>query len=610
MAGHIKSGLIAAFCCVLVGCGGSTPEPPVVVPDPVAPVKALPGDAQSASVEVNQGSFQIYYAQSKKDLEDPTKEVEVTFGQADFYSVKEGEIRVRAGSENYLFFQDNVTPKPGGNSTEYEYFEEDGELRMVVNRWSDGTRDGYIIVGSLDQPSDLRASFYYGWSTDPTRIPATGVATYSNDGGGQIFLSDGKRLFNGKTSLNVDFAAKTVDGVLVDTIGREQNNLAAKLTLTGGKFNTAGEISANGGLLLELINDQSPFTSVDVTKGSLSGRFLGVNAEALAGYFEGTADVAQTGFSASTVTFSGIFGGAKIPTIVVVPPVPPVTIPTPPLVLPGTFVASAEDATQEVGLGSFDVFFAQSNRDPAAVRNLSRATISTGRVKMFSPSAGNVIVELASGVRYEFVESFVNRRSGDTIEYSYAEKNGGPETLFITRDRQGNQRGYFSLGPTGGVANLRSWVHYGYPTDPALLTTGVATYSDPGEGRLFLSDGWRLFNGSTDLTADFGAGLVNGTLFDNTSQVTQPLKAKVTLTNGQINGGRILGNDVIGITLSDTNDPYTSVSAVTGGSIDGQFVGNAGENLIGTYQGTVDVDQTNVGTGPLSFGGSFSATKQ
>lgn len=609
MAFPVSKAFHLSVVLIFAGCGGGGGS---LIPEPVQPITRLPGNAQLASTEVNQGSYQIFFAQSEKNLDDPEAEVVVTSGRAALFSTVDGEMRLHTPSgKTYIFNEIDVVQGAGGQSTEYSYNEKTGEeIFLVIKRWADGSRDGLVVVDPPGQPSNTRASFYYGWSTDQSKIPASGIATYSNDGGGQIFLSDGKRLFNGKTSLEVNFTNRTVSGVLVDTIGREQAGVQAKLTLQGGTFNSLGEITAKDKFLLELIDDNNPFTSVTGSEGSLSGTFLGADADAIAGYFTGNVEVTR-GSSKSTVSYDGIFGGAKIPTVIITPPKPtPVPTITPAPVTIGQFPQFAENSSAEVGVGAFDLLFAQSQRDPTITNSLVRANITNGRAKIFSLATGEVIVETHSGKRFHFVEDFTNPVTSDTIEYFYREKNGGPETLFLTRDRQGNQRGYFTIGPVGGVADLRTWFHYGYPTDPMQLVSGTATYSHPTEGRLFLSDGWRLFGGATNLSVDFTAGRVDGVLFDNTATTQLPVKATVTLTNGQVQNGQITGAGGINLSLANTDNPYTSVGTVSNGSVDGQFIGANGENLIGSYVGEVNVDHPITGAGPLKFGGSFTTTKQ
>lgn len=281
----------------------------------------------------------------------------------------------------------------------------------------------------------------------------------------------------------------------------------------------------------------------------------------------------------------------------------------PPLVPAGTHPANPLLSSSEVDAGSFEFFFAQSERDPTGNRRPGRAEVSSGIATFYSENPGEMTLVTPSGVRYVFEE---NGPPVGGVRYQYSEKNGGTNTLEIERHGSDGHYSIFKIGEIDQVADVRATLHYGWRTSPSVIqaSSGVATYFRSGGGQLFLSDGRRIFGGSTTLAVDFANNRIDGTLMDNRGNRQFNLESLVTVTNASLNAdGTVTGNGGISVVLDDNNDPMTLNGPVTNDKVSGQFYGANADQVSGIFEGEVDISQPIAGDSTLGFVGTFSALK-
>ena len=117
----------------------------------------------------------------------------------------------------------------------------------------------------------------------------------------------------------------------------------------------------------------------------------------------------------------------------------------------------------------------------------------------------------------------------------------------------------------------------------------VATYE--GGSVLFVEYGDELsdieqLDGTTDLTADFGAGTVTGSLLETASSTISVVDG--TIAENGFSGTMAVGGDLAIIMSIDTSD------------VDGFFFGGSAEELVGSFEGT-----GTYAAEPATFGGVF-----
>lgn len=322
---NIIGKLSISSCLVLAACGGGgTSQPEGTIP-PLVAAGTFPANFTASSNETNVGAFQILFAQSDKD---PTgnrrpDRAKVTAGVATVFSDANGQMTLVTPSGKRYFFEEEPTVTASADGREYTYKEKDGGTNsMLIRRHDNGSRYGQFILGTLGEPSRIRASYHYGFRTDPSVIVSAPTATYTNVNGGQLFLSDGRRIFAGTTSLTVDFANTRVDGDLANNFGDPTGGTAtasnpfgsameAAVSVSNGRINNDGTVSG-GTLSLSFVDyNTDPLSKNGTETGTMNGQFYGPNAENLAGTFNGSVAANQATAGASTLSFSGVFSGLK-----------------------------------------------------------------------------------------------------------------------------------------------------------------------------------------------------------------------------------------------------------------------------------------------------------
>ncbi len=284
----------------------------------------------------------------------------------------------------------------------------------------------------------------------------------------------------------------------------------------------------------------------------------------------------------------------------------------PPAATFSSFPANSVSSASEVGVGSFEAIYAQSIKDFSRSRAPGVGELSTGKVTIFSTTAGEMVVQLDSGVRYVFEERSQTTRSDGNIDYTYAEKDnpGSTTSLLIRRGQNGGRYGYFLIDPIGSISPTRATFHYGWKTPASgLPSTGSATYSFPGGGQLYTTDGRRLFGHPTNLNVDFANDRVSGELFNNLGSPDFDLQARISINNAPLDAEGAFNANSISATFVDTKDPITTTGAVTGGA-EGQLYGPVANSISGNFEGSVDISQPTAGTSTFGFNGVFSGLKQ
>lgn len=324
----VKSIFLTCACFGLAACGGGGGNTLGFVP-----LNAAPPNVGTPQVEQGAGLFSGYFSRSKISESLPDLRVkpftegntEVSHDEISFY-VDETNSRVvnvvtSSGTASY-----NVVSGPTLIRTSptivYEWIYESSQGdRLQIHRNDAGGAWGRIYGSETEVFSPtftqhrIRGNFLYGWPID-LNVAATGavggVATFT--GAGDLYTSDGRRMFGGTTELTADFNTNTISGDLFRASGDPDNQeMAPTVTLTNGIMASDGTISATNGVQFTSVNGTGadPISSISVSNSTLSGRFVGNSSyrEAI-GSFGGTG-TATKGSGNEAISFSGLFRGSN-----------------------------------------------------------------------------------------------------------------------------------------------------------------------------------------------------------------------------------------------------------------------------------------------------------
>ena len=299
----------------LAACGGGeTTDPGSTIPPEVA-LGSFPANSVSSSSEVGVGSFQASFAQSVKDFSGSRRpgRAELSTGKVTLYSTAGGEMVVVLGSGvEYVFKEASQSTRADGN-IDYVYAEKDKPTStnsLLIRRGLNGARYGYFLIDPVGTVSPTRATFHYGWKTPPASMPSTGMATYSSPEGGQLYTTDGRRIFGRPTSIDVDFANNRLSGDLFDNTGTPDFHLEAKVSVNNVPIDANGAFSA-GTVTATFTDSLDPISTTGTVTGTAEGQFYGPAADALTGIFEGSVPITQPSAGASTFGFNGVFSALK-----------------------------------------------------------------------------------------------------------------------------------------------------------------------------------------------------------------------------------------------------------------------------------------------------------
>lgn len=145
--------------------------------------------------------------------------------------------------------------------------------------------------------------------------------------------------------------------------------------------------------------------------------------------------------------------------------------------------------------------------------------------------------------------------------------------------------------------------------EAAVLPTGFASYTQSGgtqdTGIVYISVNGteaETFIGDANLTADFGADRVFGTLFDGRVGDSD---IKISLSGGKLVGSEFFADGGISVAIQDDNDLSRTVVDSTGQLL-GQFTGQTGQAAVGSYGGEFETQGAN-GLDEFDFSGAFVA---
>lgn len=147
------------------------------------------------------------------------------------------------------------------------------------------TATNYAPIG-IDQ--SISGLFLLGERTELDKIPNRGTATYHGTWHGKIGnywqSSAGYKPYDGKTKIDVDFNAKVLNGVLVESSGLESNPaFTLKATINGNGFK--GSATSRDEINLDKGAQQNQKILGQITTDNLTGAFYGQNAEHIGGAF-------------------------------------------------------------------------------------------------------------------------------------------------------------------------------------------------------------------------------------------------------------------------------------------------------------------------------------
>lgn len=297
---------IGIFLCA---CGGGSG---IAIP----PIKtAAPSQGVFSVADETDGSFELFFGQILESNQGATISSETKSGAATLVSVSDTEVvLVTTNGEEYTF---KLVSQTTTNCCENFNYERVGAGStpdtILIRRFSDGSRDGVYKITELNQVSEIRADFVFGFRTEEAGMPTTAsTANYIGNNTGVFYLGTGQRLFGGDADLTVDYTARTVDGILFDNTGNAQEGLEAVATLSGGSFTPDGTLNANNGITLTLNDSVNPHNSVPATSNTtINGAFFGSDAVRVAGGFSGTVQSNQQNIGSNTMGFSGKFFAKK-----------------------------------------------------------------------------------------------------------------------------------------------------------------------------------------------------------------------------------------------------------------------------------------------------------
>lgn len=278
----------------------------------------------------------------------------------------------------------------------------------------------------------------------------------------------------------------------------------------------------------------------------------------------------------------------------------------------------------EVGK-SFDLYSGQIDTNTNGVSGPNRAeTIltqailnadSTDQVTLKAPS-GNIFV-----LKLDAARTLLGSTTGKPFSEYYYITDDSSFSMRIKRFEDGGNQAILKNGAFDEVTSLRASFTYGWKTDLASVVpdpgTTTARFQGFGGSDFFLSSGQRAFGGNANIDVDFAAKTVSGTLFDTLggnpqggSNAGVGITAKVDVTNATLNDdASITANNGMSVIFTDTVNNVNSIS-VTSGEVLGQLSGVDAASIGGGFAGTMDADQTGLGTQSLGFSGVFRATRQ
>ncbi len=331
----MKSTFLGFACFGLLACGGGGTDGVKSIGDEIGfvPLNAAPANVGTPEVEQGAGLFTGFFSRSKISDSLPNLRVrpfaegntEVSHDEIGVYVDESNERVVNvvtpSGTASYTVVSGPVLIRTSPTIVYEWIYQSDQGDRLQIHRNNAGGIWGRIYGNETEVFSPtftqhrIRGNFLYGWPID-LNVAATGavggIATFT--GAGDLYTSDGRRMFGGTTNLTANFNNNTISGDLFRATGDPDNQeMAPTVTLTNGTMMSDGTISATNGIQFTSVNGTGadPISSISVSSSTLSGRFVG-NAsyrEAIGSF--GGSGTAIKGSGNEPISFSGLFRGSN-----------------------------------------------------------------------------------------------------------------------------------------------------------------------------------------------------------------------------------------------------------------------------------------------------------